>query len=63
MRIKEPKFSIGERVYHLTRDSDEGIVTDITYHLRYDCFIYSVTFVPGASVDMYEDEISKTKFF
>ena len=63
MKIKDPEFSIGERVYHLTRDSDEGIITNITYHFRFDCFIYTVTFAPGESVDMYEDEISKTKFF
>jgi hypothetical protein len=63
MRINDPKFNIGDRVYHVTRESDEGVVVDINYSMRFGMWTYSVTFRPGSEDDFYEDEISNSKIY
>ena len=63
MIIKDPKFKIGDRVFHVTRDSDEGVIINSTFRVRNSAWIYSVTFKPGDNIELYEDEISSTKIF
>ncbi len=64
MKIKEPKYNIGDRVYHVTKDSDEGVVINATYSLRNCEWTYSVTFMPlDGGVQMYENELSESKYF
>lgn len=44
MTIPDPKFRIGEEVYHVTPDSPKGIVLDVLYSCRTNLFDYLVTF-------------------
>lgn len=61
--IKSPKFNIGDRVFHITRDSIEGVVIDSNYNLRDNCWTYIVTFGAGDDYNMYEDELTYNKVF
>jgi len=62
--MKKPKFEIGERVYHITPESDSGVVLDCKYSLREGAWSYIVTFGPKEeSLLYYEDELSRTKIF
>jgi len=63
MMINNPKYAIGDRIYHITKESDEGVIVDATYSLRFRSWQYVVTFKAGDSCSLYEDEISLTKIF
>ena len=63
MVIKNPKFQIGARVYHVTKESDQGVVLDAKFYLRTGNWVYSVAFTPGIDYDFYEDELSESKIF
>ena len=47
MMINNPKYTIGDRVYHITKESDEGIIIDATYSVRFRSWEYVVTFKAG----------------
>ncbi|WP_019540555.1 hypothetical protein [Proteiniphilum acetatigenes] len=62
--MRNPKFNIGEKVYHITPDSDQGVVLDCRYSMREGSWSYIVTF--GAEKEAllyYEDELSTSKTF
>jgi len=40
----QPKFSIGDKVYHVTLDSEEGVVLDASYSMLRKRWKYLVTF-------------------
>jgi hypothetical protein len=62
--MKNPKYSIGERVYHITPESDAGVVLDAEYSLLYDRWVYRVAFgIKDNDTDYYEHELSLTKRF
>ena len=62
--MKKPKFEIGERVYHITPESDLGVILDCKYSLREDAWSYIVSFGQEKdSLQYYEDELSRTKVF
>lgn len=62
--MRKPKFQIGEKVYHITPESDSGIVLDCIYSIRKGYWMYLVTFSPEKdSMEYYEDELSSTKIF
>lgn len=63
MKIRNPKFQIGDRVYHVTKESEQGVVIDVTYSLRTANWLYIVSFSPGSECSLYEDEISESKIF
>lgn len=63
MTIRNPKFQIGDRVYHVTKESEQGVVIDVTYSLRTANWLYIVSFSPGSECSLYEDEISESKIF
>ena len=42
----ETEFEIEERVYHVTPESDQGLITDITYRHSSGIVWYHVTFSP-----------------
>ena len=63
MVVKTPKFQIGDRVYHVTKESEQGVVLDATYSLRANNWLYEVSFSPGFECSLYEDEISESKVF
>lgn len=59
------KFDIGDQVYHATKDSDMGIITDSCYFVRSGTLKYEVAFgrLSGDSVWCYEEEISEVKTY
>ncbi|MPM33065.1 hypothetical protein SDC9_79632 [bioreactor metagenome] len=62
--MTNPKFQIGEKVYHITPESDQGVVLDCTFSMRKGYWLYLVTFGPEKdSMDYYEDELSTSKTF
>ncbi len=63
MKIRSPKFDIGTRVYHVTQESDQGVIINAHYTMRHGYWIYEVSFKPGISCDLFEDEISENKYF
>lgn len=63
MVIQNPKFNIGDRVFHITRDSDEGVILNTIYYVRQRGWIYIVTFSPGTECELFEDEIITNKIY
>lgn len=64
MTIQDPKFSIGDTVYHVTPESPKGIVLDVIYSFRTNLFDYVVTFSAERESLIYsEHELSNHKTF
>lgn len=62
--MKKNKFNIGEKVYHITPDSDQGVVLDCHYSMRENAWSYIVTFgFERESLIYYEDELNVNKTF
>lgn len=62
--MRKPKFSIGDKVYYVTPESDQGVVLDCCYSMREEAWSYVVTFgAERESLLYYEDELSETKTF
>ncbi len=62
--MKKPKYNIGQSVYHVTPDSDKGIVLDCIYSLRKNQWEYLVAFSANAtSLVYYEEELTENKTF
>jgi len=59
----EPLFKIGDHVFHATKESDEGIIINITYNVRQRAIQYEVMFgrMDADDVWCYEEELSDTK--
>jgi len=59
----EPKYKIGQPIFHKTKESDEGLILDITYsHLRRQIY-YVVALGFNDEVTCIEQELSETKNF
>lgn len=60
-----PSYKIGDHVFHATKESDEGIITNITYDVRQRAIKYEVVFGKMDTDDVwcYEEELSETKLF
>lgn len=62
--IKQPKFNIGDKVYHITPESDLGVVLDAEYSLLNNRWRYVVTFgIKDSDYTYYEHELSTSKVF
>ena len=62
--MKNPKYEIGERVYHITPESYPGIILDCRFSVRENAWSYIVTFGPEKeSLQYYEDELTQSKIF
>ena len=62
--MNKRKFSIGDRVYHCTKESPEGVVVNAFYDLLNDRWEYGVTFGPEAPlIKYYDHELSESKVF
>ena len=62
--IKPPRFNIGDRVYHITPESPEGIVIDAKYSLLTQSWEYQVTFGPFTeSLWYYDIELMQNRTF
>ena len=53
--VFSPKYSIGNKIYHVLPESPQGIITDITYRHSARKFFYEVTFDPGSHGFTYEE--------
>lgn len=56
-----PKFSIGDKVYHVTPDSPQGVVYDVLYSYRYNHYTYVITWAIGENTENVEDMLSSNK--
>lgn len=62
--VPKNKFGVNERVYHVTKDSDEGVILDAKFCLAREEWIYDVTFAPyDGGIELYERELSYSKYF
>jgi len=62
--MKEPVYKIGDRVYHSTPDSEQGVVIDVCYYFLSKQYQYQVAFSPVvASLWYYEHELQTNKTF
>lgn len=62
--MKNRKYNVGDTVYHVTPESDKGIVINAYYNLLFNLWTYQVTFSPHTeSLDYYEHELQETKTF
>lgn len=61
----EPKFNLNDKVYHITKDSPEGIIIDITYSVSTRRIAYNVIFGPYMDQNVWcvEEELSNSKTF
>jgi len=59
------KYNIGDSVYHLTPESDRGIVIDISYSVLNKTVKYEVVFGRNSEDDIwcYEHELNDSKTF
>lgn len=58
------KYNIGDKVYHATPESDQGIVVDWMYTRYAGVYKYYVTWGPNNTENWYLDvELSPTKVF
>lgn len=62
--MKQPKYNIGDVVYHITPESDAGVVLEATYSLLNNRWLYRVTFgIRDNEIDYYEHELVTTQTF
>lgn len=62
--MQNPKYIIGDMVYHATPDSDKGVVIDACFYLLTQQWQYQVSFSPTvASLWYYEHELQVHKTF
>lgn len=62
--MKKNKFNIGDKVYHITPESDQGVVLDCRYSIRENGWSYIVAFgAERESLLYYEDELNQSKTF
>lgn len=60
---KETEFNIGDSVYHITPESDMGIILDISYSVHYKLTKYYVTFGRDSYDWFTEEELTRDKRF
>jgi hypothetical protein len=61
--MKRPKFNIGDEVYHVTPESDKGIVIEVNYSYAFDANTYLVSLGFGVQHECAEHELSEDKLF
>ncbi len=64
MTIKDPKFKIGQKVFHVVPDSDPGVIVNIEYLFAERLYYYQVAFdVNRETLWYFEHELSTEKNF
>ena len=58
-----PKYNIGDKVYHITPESREGIILDISYNVVTNQISYLISIEFDTQVWAIEMELSKSKVF
>jgi len=57
------KYDIDDEIYHVTPDSQKGIIVDINYSVKYGTIEYLVAFSAFERVWIDESELSPDKNF
>lgn len=60
---KQPKFKIGDWVYHVAPESDKGLILDIKYVYSSGKFEYLVSLGWADEKIVWEEELSANKTF
>ena len=55
------KFNLYDKVYHITPDSQVGVIMEVIYYLSADQFYYLVAWGPEMSTQCKEEELSYDK--
>ncbi|MDA3918735.1 MAG: hypothetical protein PF690_17435 [Deltaproteobacteria bacterium] len=62
--MTQPKFNIGDHVFHVLPESPPGVVVEVIYRLSYGRYSYCVMFDPMTAALEYEEfELSDSKTF
>lgn len=63
-QISSPKYKIGDYVFHITPESDQGVIIDINYSYLTHLHQYRVSFSSEIeSLWYYEHELSKNRVY
>ena len=63
MTVPNPVHNISDRVYHITPESDQGVVLDARFNLLDARWEYLVTFGVSQALYYNEHELSTSKVF
>lgn len=64
MKVLEPKFVIGDRVYHITRESGWGVIINACYQVLSNMWEYQVAFRSDMeSLWYFEHELTTTEVY
>lgn len=61
--MTRPKFNIGDEIYHITSESEKGIIVDINYSYAFNINTYTVSLGWGIQHECAEHELSEDKIF
>ena len=61
--MKKPKFNLGGQVYHITPESEVGIIIDIVYYYATDKFRYLITLSFDKEIWCEEYELTSEKVY
>lgn len=54
---KNPKFNIGDKVFHISPDSPQGVVLDIIYYFKSETFNYMISWGHDYNSTVWEEEL------
>jgi hypothetical protein len=61
--MKNNKFNIGDEVYHITPESDKGVIVEVTYMFSIDRYAYTVATSWNTEYVCSEHELTEHKNF
>lgn len=63
MIVKEPRFNIGDKVYHVVDKDSEGVITNIVYYYSTGRHDYIVSMGFGDVTQCTEGELTTEKIY
>lgn len=63
MVIDNPKFNIGDYIYHILPEFRKGIVLDVSYSIKHNCFKYLVAWSEQDCFWQEKEELTFNKTF
>ena len=58
--MNKPKFHIGQEVYHITPESDKGVIIEVNYSYAFGIHTYTVATGWGVQHECAEHELTET---
>ena len=58
--MNKPKFHIGQEVYHITPESDKGVIIEINYSHAFNICTYTIAVGWGVQHECAEHELTET---